>query len=87
VLRRVYAHRVHVGDVNQFAISAPESGISASFPSESEFQEALDKLGFPAGYGPEVVRSLQARGIVWLDLDENVDLEILKGLGQATRRP
>ncbi len=81
--RRVYAHRVHTQDRNQFAISAPESGISESFQSESDFEAALEKLGFPPGYGREVVRSLENRGIVWLELDEDVDPNVLRGLSES----
>ena len=85
MVRRVYAHRVRIDGSNRFAISAPESGISESFESEIELETALDKLGFPPGFSREVVRSLENRGIVWLDLDGGTDPGILKGLSQSVR--
>ena len=85
MVRRVYAHRVHIDGDNRFAISAPEIGISENFQSENELETALEKLGFPDGFSHEVVRSLKNRGIVWLDLDGEKVPELLKGLSQSVR--
>jgi hypothetical protein len=75
---------VRIDGNNRFAISAPESGISESFDSESDLETALDKLGFPPGFSREVVRALENRGIVWLDVDGKAP-ECLKGLSQTIR--
>lgn len=83
--RRVYAHRVRIDGNNRFAISAPESGISESFDTEIEFEIALGKLGFPGGFSQDVVRALENRGIVWLDLEPTADVSILKGLSHNLR--
>ncbi len=85
MVRRVYAHRVRIDGNNRFAISAPENGISESFDSEIEFEIALGKLGFPRGFSSEVIRTLQDRGIVWLDLEPTADLSVLKGLSHSPR--
>jgi hypothetical protein len=78
MLQRVYAHRVHTGEDERFAISAPESGISENFKTESEFEAAMEKLGFPAGFGRQVLRALKRRGIVSLDLEPGIDPGVLK---------
>ena len=85
MLRRVYAHRVRIDGNSRFAISAPESGISESFDSENDLEVALMKLGFPDGFSRDVVRALESRGIVWLDLDPGKDPSTLKGLSDTLR--
>ncbi|MGH9441384.1 MAG: hypothetical protein ACRD16_03845 [Thermoanaerobaculia bacterium] len=84
--RRVYAHRVRIDGNNRFAISAPEIGISESFDSEDDLETALGALGFPDGFGHDVVRALENRGIVWLDVDSKADLSALKRLSHEARR-
>ena len=85
MLRRVYAHRVHIDGNSRFAISAPECGISESFDTEGEFESALEKLGFPPGFGREVAVTLERRGIVSLDLDPGTVLASLKSLSRTTK--
>jgi len=76
---------VRIDGNNRFAISAPENGFSESFDSEIEFEIALGKLGFPRGFSSDVVKTLQDRGIVWLDLEPTADLAVLKGLSHTGR--
>ena len=85
MVRRVYAHRVHIDGIDRFAISAPEIGISESYQSENELETALEKLGFPDGFSHEVVRSLKNRGIVWLDLEGEKVPELLKRLNSSVQ--
>ncbi len=85
MLRRVYAHRVHVDGNEGFAISAPHVGVPEYFSTEDEFAAALDKLGFPPGFCRQIAVALDRRGIMSLDLEVEKDPGIIKTLGRGSR--